>query len=79
MFDSRRFRAHWFETGSPKFLIDALLRRGVRTFDLDGMTSSEALLSAFDVDEMSTEALLFQTGYLTFWTKRSGTGASATA
>ncbi len=29
------------------------------------MTSSEALLSAFDVDEMSTEALLFQTGYLT--------------
>ena len=65
LFDSRRFRAHWFETGSPKFLIDALLRRGVRTFDLDGMTSSEALLSAFDVDEISTEALLFQTGYLT--------------
>ena len=65
LFDSRRFRAHWFETGSPKFLIDALLRRGVRTFDLEGMTSSEALLSAFDVDEMSTEALLFQTGYLT--------------
>ena len=29
------------------------------------MTSSEALLSAFDVDEMSVEALLFQTGYLT--------------
>ena len=65
LFDSREFTAHWFETGSPKFLIDALLRRGVPTLDLDGMVGSEALLSAFDVDEMSTEALLFQTGYLT--------------
>ena len=65
LFRQRRFKAHWFETGSPKFLIDALLRRGVPTLALDGMTSSEALLSAFDVDEMSIEALLFQTGYLT--------------
>ena len=65
LFDSRRFKAHWFETGSPKFLIDTLLRRRVPSIDLDGMISSEALLSAFDVDEMSVEALLFQTGYLT--------------
>ena len=65
LFRQRRFKAHWFETGSPKFLIDALLRRGVPTLELDGMTSSEALLAAFDVDEMSIEALLFQTGYLT--------------
>ena len=65
LFRQRRFKAHWFETGSPKFLIDTLLKRGVPTPDLDGMTSSEALLSAFDIDEMSVEALLFQTGYLT--------------
>ena len=62
---SREFKAHWFETGSPKFLIDTLLRRGVPTPDLEGMVGTEALLSAFDVDEMSVEALLFQTGYLT--------------
>ena len=65
LFDSRRFKAHWFETGSPKFLVDTLLRRGVPTLNLESMTGSEALLSAFDVDEMSVEALLFQTGYLT--------------
>ena len=29
------------------------------------MAGTEALLSAFDVDEMAVEALLFQTGYLT--------------
>ena len=65
LFDSREFEAHWFETGSPRFLIDTLLRRGVPTLDLESMVGSEALLSAFDVDEMSVEALLFQTGYLT--------------
>ena len=70
LFDSRRFRAHWFETGSPKFLIDTLLRRGVPTLDLEGMIGTEALLSAFDVDEMSVEALLFQTGYLTILEER---------
>ena len=65
LFRSRRFKAHWFETGSPTFLIDVLLRRRVSSLDLEGMIGTEALLSAFDVDEMSTEALLFQTGYLT--------------
>ena len=29
------------------------------------MVGSSELLSAFDVDDMATEALLFQTGYLT--------------
>ena len=65
LFRQREFKAHWFETGSPRFLIDTLLRRGVPTLDLEGMVGSEALLSAFDVDEMAVEALLFQTGYLT--------------
>ncbi len=65
LFRQREFKAHWFETGSPKFLIDTLLRRGVPTPNLEGMVGSEALLSAFDIDEMSVEALLFQTGYLT--------------
>ncbi len=65
LFRSREFDAHWFKTGSPTFLINALMHRRVSTLDLDGMTGTKALLSAFDVDEMAIEALLFQTGYLT--------------
>ena len=65
LFDLRKFRAHWFETGTPTFLIETLLRRGVASPDLDGLSATDDLLSAFDVDEMSAEALLFQTGYLT--------------
>ena len=65
LFRGREFRAHWFETGSPTFLIDTLRRRGVSAVSLDGMMASEALLSTFDVDDIAPEALLFQTGYLT--------------
>ena len=65
LFRSREFDAHWFETGSPTFLIDALMRRRVSSMDLERMVGDEALLSAFDVDEMAIQALLFQTGYLT--------------
>ena len=65
LFRTRKFKAHWFETGSPTFLVDTLFRRRVRSVDLDGMLASDELLSTFDVDEIAPEALLFQTGYLT--------------
>jgi len=65
LFSKRRFAAHWFETGSPAFLLKTLKERGVGPLDLDDMIASDDLLSAFDVDHMTTEALLFQTGYLT--------------
>ena len=61
----REFGAWWFETGTPTFLVDMLTRRGVNTFELDGMTANESLLSSFDVEQIAVEALLFQTGYLT--------------
>ena len=65
LFRSRRFRAHWFETATPKCLVDTLLQRGFAATDLEGLRASAALLSKFDVEDMATEALLFQTGYLT--------------
>ena len=74
LFRQREFKAHWFETGTPRFLIDTLLRRGVASPELDGMVGAEALLSTFDVDEMATEALLFQTGYLTIAGEEDGGG-----
>ena len=65
LFRSRRFRAHWFETATPTFLVDTLVKRGFAAPDLESVRASAALLSKFDVDDMATEALLFQTGYLT--------------
>ena len=65
LFDSREFAAHWFETGTPAFLVDMLFERRVSSVSLDEMVSTAKLLSAFDVGRIGTEALLFQTGYLT--------------
>ncbi len=61
----RKFAAHWFETGTPAFLVDKLFERRVTSVSLDNTVSTEALLSTFDVEHIGTEALLFQTGYLT--------------
>ena len=65
LFDKRQFGAYWFETSTPTFLIKTLVDRGVSSIDLDDILGSDDLLSAFDVDHITTEALLFQTGYLT--------------
>ena len=65
LFDSREFGAWWFETGTPTFLIETLFKRRVSSLELGEMIGSSDLLSTFDVDEIATEALLFQTGYLT--------------
>ena len=65
LFDSREFKAHWFETGTPTFLVETLCKRHVSSLALGEMVGSDELLSTFDVDAIATEALLFQTGYLT--------------
>ena len=65
LFRNRKFDAWWFETGTPAFLVETLFSRRVNAAALDGMIASTRLLSTFDVGDIATEALLFQTGYLT--------------
>ena len=76
------FEAHWFETGTPAFLVDTLYERRVSSVSLGDMVSTGELLSAFDVggraaaEHISTEALLFQTGYLTITAEERLGGAA---
>ena len=65
LFETREFKAHWFQTGTPRFLVDLVSRHRVVSPALECMVADDELLSAFDVDDISVEALLFQTGYLT--------------
>ena len=74
LFEERQFRPYWFETGTPTFLVDVLTERGYFTPELSAVHASESLLSTFDVEQMPSEALLWQTGYLTFAGQRQ-TGA----
>ncbi|WP_028323792.1 ATP-binding protein [Desulfatirhabdium butyrativorans] len=70
LLDKRQFRAFWFETGTPTFLVDWLQQRRFDTPKLERLFANEELLSAFDVDLIRPEAMLWQTGYLTIREKR---------
>ncbi|MEZ5451562.1 MAG: ATP-binding protein [Thiothrix sp.] len=70
LFKKREFKNYWFETGTPTFLVDVLFKRQLPSPQLNNMISSSSMLSSFDVDEIATEALLFQTGYLTIKSQR---------
>ncbi|MCY4287345.1 MAG: AAA family ATPase [Aestuariivita sp.] len=70
LFRSRKFRPHWFETGSPSFLFETLKANSIALMELEGRIADQSLISKFDVDEISVEALLFQTGYLTITEER---------
>ena len=65
LFEERQFRPYWFETGTPTFLIDVLTERQAWLPELGQLETSADILSTFDVDDMPTEALMFQAGYLT--------------
>ena len=65
LFQEREFKPYWFETGTPTFLVELLTERQTFTPELGQLVAMESLLSSFDVGQISIEALLFQTGYLT--------------
>ena len=65
LLDMRAFRPYWFETGTSTFLIELLRQRQTFTPGLSQRLTDLDLLSSFDVDRIETDALLFQSGYLT--------------
>ncbi len=66
LFQERTFHSYWFESGTPTFLIKLLMERQSFVPALGSLQVDDSVLSAFDVEHISTEALLWQTGYLTF-------------
>lgn len=65
LFERRQFAPYWFETGTPSFLVKLLAEQRQFIPQLGQLIAGEHLLSAFDVEHIGTEALLWQTGYLT--------------
>ena len=64
LFDSQKFQHHWFETGTPSFLINLLLQKQYDVMDIP-LKVSELSFSSYEVEDLSLIALLQQTGYLT--------------
>ncbi len=61
----RKYSNHWFETGTPSFLIKQLQAKQYYLPSVENLVISESALNAYDTDKISIEALLFQAGYLT--------------
>jgi hypothetical protein len=60
------FDNFWFETGTPTFLVKALKKQ--RQYEFDRVKATLTELGSFDLENPVSEALLFQTGYLTIKT-----------
>lgn len=65
LLDACNFSPHWFETGTPAFLIDLVKKRQFDLSNLEQIAVSEQSFSTFDIEELPTLPLLYQTGYLT--------------
>jgi hypothetical protein len=65
LLQERKFRPWWFESATPTFLIQLLTARQAWLPALGKMEADANLLAAFEVDKVSTVALMFQSGYLT--------------
>ena len=64
-FKTRTFKNYWFETGTPTFLVNLIRKRQISTPSLNNLSSDDELLSSFEIDHITIEALMFQSGYLT--------------
>jgi len=64
LFTQFRFEHHWFETGTPEFLVKLILKNQYDILEIPMQV--EALdFSSYEVDDLSLTPLLLQTGYLT--------------
>ncbi len=61
----KKLKSYWFETGTPTFLVNVLREQQYPLPELEGLQTDPLVFGTFDLEHLSTEALLFQTGYLT--------------
>ncbi len=74
LFRKREYTGHWFKSGEPGYLYRLLMNRKVSPMQLEKRVVDADSISKFELDTFSSEALLFQSGYLTI-TERKQRGA----
>ncbi len=62
---SGEFRNYWFETGTPSFLLKLIQDRRYYVPELESLNAGDEILGSFEIDDLSLETILFQTGYIT--------------
>jgi hypothetical protein len=62
---NRDFSNYWFKTGTPTFLVETLKKNNDLKPILEPFNVFEKSLDSFDINNLHSTSLLFQTGYLT--------------
>ena len=63
--NEHRFKNYWFNTGTPNFLIHLFKEGRYNLAQLENRVVGEALLDNFEIENLSLETVMFQSGYLT--------------
>lgn len=64
-FSKQKFEDHWFKSGTPTFLTKLIKKRNFDISRLEGITVTSDVFDKYELSNLETIALLFQTGYLT--------------
>lgn len=60
-----RFKSYWFETGTPSFLVKLIREKRYYLPNLEHLEAGSSLINSFNIEDISLESILFQSGYLT--------------
>jgi hypothetical protein len=64
-FKSLDFKRYWFETGTPTFLVKMIMEKNLNIENFENIQVREEFFNQFDIENIDTDLLLFQAGYLT--------------
>ena len=59
------FDNYWFNTGTPSFLVKLFKQGRYNLAEFEELLVENSLLNSFDIDRLSFETVMFQSGYLT--------------
>ena len=65
LFSQQAFKLHWFETGTPTFLINLIKEQDYDIRKLEKLEIGINDFSTYEIESLDILPLLFQTGYLT--------------
>jgi hypothetical protein len=65
LFKQQEFSVHWFNTGTPTFLVNLIQERQFDVADMEKLEIGASSFSTYEIDKLSVLPLLYQTGYLT--------------
>jgi hypothetical protein len=64
-YQNGKFLPYWYETGTPTFLINLIIKQKINIIELTNMRVGYEDFRKYDIETMRAEPLLYQSGYLT--------------